>query len=83
MTLEFLKVIVQPVALERDDDGTIVAERPGEPVALYTLDHVVEFVERLQLELAQQQRANGGPPNRAARRAAKSRRVGAATEEGT
>lgn len=51
MTLELLKVIVQPIALERDDDGRIVGEKVGEPTAIYELDKVQAFVDELRAEL--------------------------------
>jgi hypothetical protein len=57
MIVELLKVLVQPVVLERDDAGRIVGERLGETTPLYTLDHVAEFVAAVEGELA---RANNG-----------------------
>lgn len=52
---ELLKVLVQPVAIERDDDGNIIGERVGETTALYSIEQTSEFIERLRNELA-----NGG-----------------------
>jgi hypothetical protein len=49
--LEFLKVIVQPVALERDDDGKIIGEKLSEPTALYSAEQVAEFMQKLEIEL--------------------------------
>lgn len=50
--LELLKVIVQPVVLERGDDGEILGERLGDPVPLYTQAHVEEFFEGIRTQLA-------------------------------
>jgi hypothetical protein len=57
VSVELLKVLVQPIVLERDAGGAIVGERVGEPTALYALDDVARFVETLELEL---ERANNG-----------------------
>ena len=46
--LEFLKVLVQPVLIERDEDGRIVGEKLGEARPCYSLDEVVQFTEELQ-----------------------------------
>jgi hypothetical protein len=65
---EFLKLIVQPVCLERDVDGNIVGERPAEPTALYSLESVGPFIKAIQDELVrvnaelEQIVANGGTP---------------------
>jgi len=55
MTLELLKVLVQPVVLERDEDGNVVGERVGEVVPLYTSDQIGEFVQQLKDQLAAEQ----------------------------
>ena len=49
--LELLKIMVQPVVLERDADGHIVGEKTGEPIALYDLERVADYVEQLQREI--------------------------------
>jgi len=54
--LELLKVLVQPVLLERDADGVIVGERVGEPTALYDENQLPEFWAAVQAEIV---RANG------------------------
>jgi hypothetical protein len=56
VSLEFLKVLVQPVALERDGEGQIIGEKVGEPVALFTPEQLSEFVAELrqQIETANQ-----------------------------
>jgi hypothetical protein len=51
MTLEFLKVIVQPVTLERDETGAVIGERVGDPIALYTVGQLVEFVDALRASI--------------------------------
>jgi hypothetical protein len=49
--MELLKVIVQPVVLERDEDGVIIGEKLGEPTPLYTLDQITEFVQMVREQL--------------------------------
>jgi hypothetical protein len=53
MSLEFLKVLVQPVALERDSEGQIIGEKVGEPVALFTPEQLSEYVAQLRGEIEQ------------------------------
>lgn len=50
-TLELLKIMVQPVAIERDPDGRIVGEKVGEAVALFTPEQLIEYVEKLREEI--------------------------------
>jgi len=57
VSVELLKVLVQPVVLERDAAGAIVGERLGEPTPLYSLGDVARFVAAVELEL---ERANNG-----------------------
>jgi hypothetical protein len=59
--LELIKVMVQPVALERDPDGQIVGERVGDPVALFTPEQLPEFVAKLREEIEQANNTNGKP----------------------
>jgi hypothetical protein len=56
VSLELLKVLVQPVALERDAEGRIVGEKVGEATALFTPEQLSEFVAELrrQIEAANQ-----------------------------
>ena len=56
MGLELLKILVQPVVLERDADGAITGERVGETTALYTRAEVEKFLDNLE---AQIKRENG------------------------
>lgn len=51
MTVELLKILVQPVALERDSEGRIVGEKTGEPVAFYDPDKIPEYIAELQRQL--------------------------------
>ena len=60
MSLELLKVIVQPVVLERDEEGRIVAERIGDTIALYTLEQISKFVESLKTQLEGEANAGNG-----------------------
>jgi hypothetical protein len=50
---ELLKVVVQPVVLERAPDGSIVGERPGDPASLYTEGHVAEFFAAVNSQIAE------------------------------
>jgi hypothetical protein len=56
VSLELLKVLVQPVVLERDPDGRIVGEKVGESVALFTPEQLAEFVAELRQQI---EAANG------------------------
>jgi predicted neutral ceramidase superfamily lipid hydrolase len=46
--LELLKLIVQPVILERDPDGNVAGERFGEQIVLYTRGQLDEFYLALE-----------------------------------
>jgi hypothetical protein len=59
MTLEPFKYIVQPVALERDEDGKVVREVPAEPVSAYSVEQVLELVRAFEDQLTASQ--NGKP----------------------
>jgi hypothetical protein len=50
--LELLKVMVQPVVLERDEHGAVIGERLGEATALYGRAQVLEFLDALEGSLA-------------------------------
>lgn len=52
MRTEFVKVVVQAVALERDDDGNIIGEQLSEPTALYTPDQISDYVEKVREHFA-------------------------------
>ena len=52
MTLELLKIMVQPVVLERNGDGKIIGEKTGEAIAIFELDQLNEYMARLQQEIA-------------------------------
>ena len=56
MSLELLKVIVQPVILERDPDGCIIGERLAEPHAIYDLAQLADYIEAIREQLAEQQK---------------------------
>lgn len=64
--LELLKILVQPVVLERDADGKVVGERVSDPVPLYSRELIVEFLDRLDGEIAaaNASASNGGQPSR-------------------
>jgi hypothetical protein len=63
VSLELVKVIVQPVALERDPEGRIVGEKVGEATSLFTPESLPEFVAELrrQIEAANAAADNGLP----------------------
>ena len=52
MSLELLKIMVQPVVLERNGDGKIIGEKTGEPIAIFELDQLQTYADALQQELA-------------------------------
>jgi hypothetical protein len=51
--LELIKIMVQPVVLERDPDGNITGERIGDPVALFTPEQLPNYVAELRRQLEQ------------------------------
>jgi hypothetical protein len=59
VTLELLKLIVQPVVLERADDGSLTGERLGDPTAVYTEQQLLEFMQALRDEVDAANRRNG------------------------
>jgi hypothetical protein len=54
MSFEFLKIVVQPVIIERDKDGQIVGERLTESVSLYSLEALPKFVETVKQSLEEE-----------------------------
>lgn len=54
MPHEIFKYLVQPVLLERDDEGNVVGESALDVVALYSQDQLRAFVEKVEQGL------NGG-----------------------
>jgi len=58
--LEVLKYLIQPVVFERDADGKIVREIPGETQSAYSLDQLVEMVHTFQLQVANHNAQGGG-----------------------
>lgn len=57
--LELLKLLVQPVILERDADGAITGEQLGEMTPLYSSEDVLRFYAALGEQIAVAN-ANGG-----------------------
>ena len=49
--LELLKIIVQSVVLERDEDGQIIGERVADPVALFTPEQCGAYVAKLREQI--------------------------------
>jgi ADP-dependent phosphofructokinase/glucokinase len=56
MSIELLKVLVQPVAIERDEDGRIIGEKVGEAIALFTPEQISEYVDQLREQIDQANR---------------------------
>lgn len=54
MQLELLKLIVQPVVLERDDEGKVTGERLGDARPLYGREQVIEYLDGLEAQLAEE-----------------------------
>lgn len=49
---ELLKVVVQPVILERDASGKVTGEQSAAPVSLYSADQVSELFASIEAEVA-------------------------------
>lgn len=62
--LEPLKYIVQCVALERDEHGKIVGERPTQAQPAYSYDEIQRIVSEFQQEIERlnEQGTNGAAP---------------------
>jgi hypothetical protein len=52
--LELLKVLVQPVVLERDADGAIIGEKLAQPTPLYSAEEFAAFWATLEDDLVEQ-----------------------------
>jgi hypothetical protein len=64
--IERLKFLLQPVAIERDDDGKIVREMPAEVITVYSAEQAALAVTEFEAALAEMAaQANGIPPKRA------------------
>jgi hypothetical protein len=51
MQLEFTKVIITAVVAERED-GKTIGERTTEPVTFYTQEQIIDFLPKLEQEIA-------------------------------
>jgi hypothetical protein len=49
--IEPFKYLIQPVAVERDEAGRIVAERPAQTLAVYSAAEAVQAIEQFEQEL--------------------------------
>lgn len=58
---ELLKIIVQPVAAERNENGKTIGEILGEPRALYTREEWVEFYDGLAAQIEKENGNGDGP----------------------
>jgi hypothetical protein len=56
MMLELLKVLVQPVVLERDENGKSIGEKLGEPTACYDRDQLMKFFDSLEQSVENENR---------------------------
>lgn len=55
---QLLKVIVQPVMLLTDEDGTIVGENYGPQTAIYSREKVIEFLDIIEQQIQIENSAN-------------------------
>jgi len=46
--LETLKYLIQPVAIERDENGRILREVPGETKSAYSLEQIQQLVAEFE-----------------------------------
>ena len=58
--IEPFKYLLQPVAIERNDEGRIVREMPGEVIAVYSREQAVEAIEMFENKLKEIQDAGSG-----------------------
>lgn len=58
---ELLKIIVQPVVLERDEEGRIVGEMIGDPRPLYTLEELDAYRSGLTAQIEKENGNGDGP----------------------
>ena len=58
MSLRILKYIIQPVLLEEDEDGNVVAEHVGDAVAVFGSGKLAAFDEMLTKQVAEQSEAS-------------------------
>jgi len=57
--LEPFKYLIQPVAVERDADGRVVREIPGETRPAYTLEQIAALVELFEAQIAEYNERGG------------------------
>lgn len=62
MSVEPFKYLIQPVAVERGDDGRVLREVPAEVIAVYNQDQAVEAILGFEKHLLEQSQngASGG-----------------------
>jgi len=61
--LQFLKLIVQAVAVEMDENGRIIGERLSDPKPLYTEEQIMEFLRELGMFQSLASQVDNGKPN--------------------
>lgn len=53
--IEPFKYLIQPVAIERSEEGVIVREIPAETIAVYSLEQATQAIETFEANLIAQQ----------------------------
>lgn len=64
MPIEPFKYLVQPVAVERDDNGRVVREMPAEVVSVYSAEQAVQAITEFESTLEEMSRNGDRPENR-------------------
>jgi len=55
MTIEPFKYLIQPVAIERGEDGRITRELPGETLSVFNVDDAVKLITEFERLISEQQ----------------------------
>jgi hypothetical protein len=58
--IEPFKYLIQPVAIERGEDGRIVREVPGETVSVYSAEQALQLVEQFEAQLVEHAASTNG-----------------------
>lgn len=56
--IEPFKYLIQPVAVERGENGRVVREMPGEVIAVYNADQAVEAIREFEKTITEDQTGN-------------------------
>lgn len=60
MTVEPFKYLIQPVALERGEDGKVLRERPAEVISVYSADQAVQAITEFEQQILELQKPSNG-----------------------